>query len=46
MKLKPIRSDLELDRALERIDELWGARPGAARASVSRRTKPVAFCGR
>ncbi len=30
MKLKPIRSDLELDRALERIDELWGAKPGTA----------------
>ncbi len=25
MKLKPIGSDRELDRALERIDELWGA---------------------
>ncbi|MDE0006522.1 MAG: transcriptional regulator [Rhodospirillaceae bacterium] len=31
MKLKPIRSDLELDRALERIDELWGAKPGTAK---------------
>ena len=28
MRLKPIRSDRELDRALERIDELWGAKPG------------------
>ena len=28
MKLKLIRSDLELDRALTRIDELWGAKPG------------------
>ena len=31
MKLKPIRSDLELDRALERINELWGATPGTAK---------------
>jgi len=31
MKLKPIRSDLELDRALKRIDELWGAKPGTAK---------------
>ena len=31
MKLKPIRSDLELDRALERIDELWGAKPCTAK---------------
>ena len=28
MRLKPIRSGRELDRALERIDELWGAKPG------------------
>ena len=27
MKLKPIRSDRELNRALKRIDELWGAKP-------------------
>ena len=25
MKLKPIKSDRELSRALKRIDELWGA---------------------
>ena len=31
MKLKPIRSDLDLERALERIDELWGAKPGTAK---------------
>ena len=31
MKLKPIRNDRELDRALERIDELWGAKPGTTR---------------
>ena len=31
MKLKPIRSDLDLERALERIEELWGAKPGTAR---------------
>ena len=30
MKLKPIRSDLDLERALVRIDELWGAKPGTA----------------
>ena len=28
MKLKPIRSDRALNRALKRIDELWGARSG------------------
>lgn len=28
MKLKPIKSDRELDRALKRIDELWGTKPG------------------
>ena len=28
MKLKPIRSDRELNRALKRIDELWGAKSG------------------
>ena len=27
MKLKPIKNDLELNRALERIGELWGAKP-------------------
>ena len=31
MRLKPIRSDLDLERALARIDELWGAQPGTAR---------------
>ena len=31
MKLKPIGSDLELDRALKRVDELWGAKPGTAK---------------
>ena len=30
MRLKPIRSDRELDRALERIDALWGAKPGTS----------------
>ncbi len=29
MKLKPIRNDRELNRALRRIDELWGARAGS-----------------
>ncbi len=28
MKLKPIRNDRELNRALKRIDDLWGAKPG------------------
>ena len=28
MKLRPIRNDRELDRALKRIDELWDAKPG------------------
>jgi len=27
MKLKPIKNDRELNRALKRIDELWGAKP-------------------
>lgn len=31
MKLKPIRSDGELNRALERIEELWGAKSGTPR---------------
>ena len=31
MRLKPIRNDKELDRALERIGELWGAKPGTTR---------------
>ena len=31
MKLKPIRSDLDLERALERIEELWGAKPGTVK---------------
>ena len=31
MKLKPIRSDLDLERALKRIDELWGVKPGTAK---------------
>ena len=31
MRLKPIGSGRELDRALERIDELWGAKPGTPR---------------
>ncbi len=31
MKLKPIRSDRELNRALKRIDELWGAKPGTSK---------------
>ena len=28
MKLKPIKNDRGLKRALERIDDLWGAKPG------------------
>jgi len=28
MKLKPIKSDRELNRALKRMDELWGAKSG------------------
>ena len=31
MRLKPIRNDKELDRALERIGDLWGAKPGTKR---------------
>ena len=27
MKLKPIKNNRELNRALKRIDELWGAKP-------------------
>jgi len=29
MKLKPIKSDRELNRVLKRIDELWGAKPNS-----------------
>jgi HTH-type transcriptional regulator/antitoxin HigA len=28
MKLKPIKNDRELNRALKRIDDLWGAKSG------------------
>ena len=28
MKLKPIKNSRELTRALKRIDDLWGAKPG------------------
>lgn len=28
MKLKSIRDNRELDRVLERVDGLWGAKPG------------------
>ncbi|MDH3374476.1 MAG: transcriptional regulator [Gammaproteobacteria bacterium] len=28
MKLKPIKNNRELTRALKRIDDLWGAKPG------------------
>ena len=31
MKSKPIKNDRELNRALNRIDELWGAKPGTAK---------------
>ncbi len=31
MKLKPIRNDPDLHRALARIEELWGAKSGTAR---------------
>jgi len=31
MKLKPIRSERELARALKRIDELWGVKPGTTK---------------
>lgn len=31
MKLKPIRNDRELNRALKRIDDLWGAKPGTSK---------------
>jgi len=27
VKLKPVKNDRELNRALKRIDELWGAKP-------------------
>lgn len=29
MKLKPIRNKRELKKALDRIDELWGAKPNS-----------------
>ena len=31
MKLKPIKNDRELNRALKRIDELWGAKPDTSK---------------
>jgi len=31
MKLKPIKNDRELNRALKRIDELWGVKPNTPR---------------
>jgi len=31
MKLKPVKNDRELNRALKRIDELWGAKPNTPR---------------
>lgn len=31
MKLKPIKNNRELNRALKRIDELWGAKPNTTR---------------
>jgi HTH-type transcriptional regulator/antitoxin HigA len=31
MKLKPIKNDRELNRALARIDELWSAKPDTAK---------------
>ncbi len=31
MKLKPIKNDRGLNRALKRIDELWGAKPNTPR---------------
>ena len=31
MKLKPIRNDRDLHRALARIEELWGAKSGTAK---------------
>lgn len=33
LKLKPIRSDLDLERALERIDELWERNPARPRVT-------------
>ena len=31
MKLKPVKNDRELNRALKRIDELWGAKPNTSK---------------
>ena len=31
MKLKPIKNDRELNRALKRIDDLWGAKSGTTK---------------
>ena len=31
MKLKPVKNDRELNHALKRIDELWGAKPNTSR---------------
>jgi HTH-type transcriptional regulator / antitoxin HigA len=35
MKLKPIKSDRELNRALKRIDELWGTKSGSPKGDES-----------
>ena len=32
MKLKPIKNDRELNRALKRIEELWGTKPGTPKS--------------
>ena len=32
MKLKPIKNDRELNRALQRIEELWGTKPGTPKS--------------
>lgn len=31
MRSRPIRSDLDLERALKRIDDLWGVKPGTTK---------------
>ena len=31
MKLRPVKNDRELNHALKRIDELWGAKPNTPR---------------
>ena len=34
MKLRPVKNDRELNHALKRIDELWGAKPNTQKGDA------------